>query len=495
MNLSAIITALGGRSALQQLLDVGPSAVSNYMTRGHFPNRVKPIIYAALTAKGYQVRADDLKILAAPSSLPASEMITDSGPRIVLIISGGIAAYRALETARQLKKHGARITGVMTDSAKQFITPLSLAALIGEKCYDNLFSLTDEAEMGHIRIARSADLVLVVPATANFMARANAGVADDLATTILLATTAKVVMAPAMNPAMWAHPATKNNFASLTQRGIHMIGPDSGDTACGEEGEGRMCEPSYIADVAMKLVGALPNNHPSGNIARKKIQAGALVGKRVIITSGPTIEPIDKVRFIANRSSGKQGHAIAAALAGRGANVTLISGPVNETPPSDVNLVPVTTAAEMLTACTNAITRQPTDIAICAAAVSDWRVTSAATKKLKKPRDPGAKMLLELSQNPDILANLSTSKNRPKLVIGFAAETENLFENASAKRLRKGCDWMIANQVGEDDDPVFGSTKNKALMITELNVETWPKMRKTELAEKLANRIEAEFSE
>ena len=270
MNLSAIITALGGRSSLQQLLNVGPSAISNYMTRGHLPNRVKPIIYAALTAKGYRVRADDLEILAPPSKLSFSEMITNSGPRILLIISGGIAAYKALETVRQLQKRGAHVSGVMTESAKQFITPLSLAALTGEKCYDNLFSLTDEAEMGHIQLARSADLVLVAPATANFMARANAGIADDLATTILLATTAKVVMAPAMNPAMWTHPATKNNFASLAQRGVHMIGPDSGDTACGEEGDGRMCEPSHIADVAMTLVRTLPTNHLSDNIASKK---------------------------------------------------------------------------------------------------------------------------------------------------------------------------------------------------------------------------------
>ena len=494
MNLSAIITALGGRSALQQLLNVGPSAISNYMTRGHLPNRVKPIIYAALTAKGYRVRADDLEILADPSKLPFSELITNSGPRIVLIISGGIAAYRALETARQLQKCGAHVTGVMTESAKQFITPLSLAALTGEKCYDNLFSLTDETEMGHIQIARSADLVLVVPATANFMARANAGIADDLATTILLATTAEVVMAPAMNPAMWAHPATKSNFASLIQRGVHMIGPVSGDTACGEEGEGRMCEPSDIANATMTLIDTLPANNLSGNIVSKKKLTGVLAGKRVIITSGPTIEPIDKVRFIANHSSGKQGHAIAAALAARGADVTLVSGPVHEAPPDHVNLVRVTTAAEMLAACNNAIAGQPTDIAICAAAVSDWRGTSSAPKKLKKPHDSSAKMLLELSQNPDILASLSTSENRPRLVIGFAAETENLFENATAKRLRKGCDWMIANQVGDDDDPVFGSTTNKVFMITELNVETWPKMRKTELAEKLADRIEAKIS-
>ena len=494
MNLSAIITALGGRRTLQRLLDVGPSAISNYMTRGHLPNRARPIVYAALTAKGYRVRADNLEILAAPSRLSVSGLVTNPGPRIVMIISGGIAAYKALETVRQLQKLGANITGVMTESAKQFITPLSLAALTGEKCYDSLFSLTDEVEMGHIQLARSADLVLVVPATANFIARANAGIADDLATTILLATTAKVVMAPAMNPAMWAHPATQNNIASLSQRGVHIIGPDSGDTACGEEGEGRMSEPSYIAEIAMKLVGTLPINHTPSNIVSKKVQAGALVGKRVIVTSGPTIEPIDKVRFIANRSSGKQGHAIAAALASRGASVTLVSGPVNEAPPDLVNHVPVTTAAEMLKACTSAIAGQPTDIAICAAAVADWRVTSPTLGKLKKPHNSSAKMLLELSQNPDILANLSTSENRPTLVIGFAAETEDLVENATAKRHRKGCDWMIANQVGADDDPIFGSATNKALMITKLNVETWPRMRKTELAEKLADRIEAEFA-
>ena len=255
-----------------------------------------------------------------------------------------------------------------------------------------------------------------------------------------------------------------------------------------------MCEPSHIADVAMKLLKAPPADHPSVNAANKKGHVGPLVGKRIVITSGPTIEPIDKVRFIANRSSGKQGHAIAAALADRGANVILVSGPVNEPTPGHVTLVSVTTAAEMLTACTKAIAGQNIDIAICAAAVSDWRVASPASKKLKKPNDSSAKMILELSQNPDILASLSTSKKRPKLVIGFAAETENLIENAKAKRLRKGCDWIIANQVVDNEEPVFGSTTNKASMITEHNVETWPKMRKTELAEKLANLIEAEFS-
>ena len=487
MNLSAIITALGGRHAIQQLLNVGPSAISNYMTRGHLPERAKPIIYAALTQKGYQIRADDLEILASPTATSSQPLQRDthSGKQILLIVAGGIAAYKALETARQLQQLGAHVTGVMTDGAKQFITPLSLAALTGEKCYDSLFSLTDEAEMGHIRLARSADLVLVVPATANFMARANAGIADDLATTILLATTAKVAMAPAMNPAMWAHAATKHNFASLRQRGVHMIGPVSGDTACGEEGEGRMCEPADIAAAAMQLI-------TPQNITNAKHHAKSpLAGKRIIVTSGPTIEPIDKVRFIANRSSGKQGHAIAATLASRGADVILISGPVNEPAPDQVTMVQVTTANEMLAACKAAL---PADIAICAAAVADWRVQSVSDQKLKKPEDPNAGMMLALCQNPDILAHISSAPNRPKLVIGFAAETENLLQNATKKRQRKGCDWIIANQVGGDADPVFGSTLNQAMLISANGVDEWPQMQKTDLAERLADHIEAEVT-
>ncbi|MDC0649435.1 bifunctional phosphopantothenoylcysteine decarboxylase/phosphopantothenate--cysteine ligase CoaBC [Alphaproteobacteria bacterium] len=487
MNLSAIITALGGRHAIQQLLNVGPSAISNYLTRGHLPERAKPIIYAALTKKGYQVRADDLEILAGPPATSSQPLHGDThfGKRILLIVAGGIAAYKALETARQLQQLGAHVTGVMTDGAKQFITPLSLAALTGEKCYDSLFSLTDEAEMGHIRLARSADLVLVVPATANFMARANAGIADDLATTILLATTAKVAMAPAMNPAMWAHAATKHNFASLRQRGVHMIGPVSGDTACGEEGEGRMCEPADIAAAAIQLI--TPQNIPNATDHAKS----PLAGKRIIVTSGPTIEPIDKVRFIANRSSGKQGHAIAASLASRGADVILISGPVNEPTPDQVTIVQVTTANEMLAACKAAL---PADIAICAAAVADWRVQSVSDQKLKKPEDPNAGMMLALCQNPDILAHISSAPNRPKLVIGFAAETEDLLQNATKKRQRKGCDWIIANQVGGDADPVFGSALNQAMLISANGVDEWPQMEKTDLAETLADHIEAEVT-
>ena len=487
MNLSAIITALGGRSSLQNLLNVGPSAISNYMSRGSLPNRAKPVVYAALISKGYNVRPDNLEILTVPSKFKGTELSPNSRPRILIIVSGGIAAYKALEVIRLLKQLGAQVNTVLTENAKQFITPLSLSALTGEKCFDNLFSLTDESEMGHIQLARSTDLVLVVPATANLMARANAGFADDLATTILLATTAKVAMAPAMNPTMWAHPATKKNFSDLIQLGVHMIGPISGDTACGEEGVGRMCEPNDIALSAMALV------EPQFSINYNN--EGALVGKRVLITSGPTIEPIDKVRFITNHSSGKQGHAIAQALVNRGADVTLISGPVNEETPKYVNLVRVKTATEMLAACTATLNgSSQLDIAICAAAVADWRAESTSSVKLKKPNDPTARITLELRQNPDVLATLAKSPNRPKLVIGFAAETESLVENATAKRKRKGCDWIIANQVGGDSNPVFGSAINQAVIIKEKTVETWPQMRKTEIAEKLADQIEAEFS-
>ena len=392
-----------------------------------------------------------------------------------LIVSGGIAAYKALETARRLIDRGAHVTGVMTQSAKEFISPLSLAALTGEKCYDSLFSLTDEAEMGHINLARGADLVLVVPATANFIARAAAGLADDLAATVLLATTATIAMAPAMNPAMWAHPATQENLNRLKQRGVHIIGPASGDTACGEEGEGRMNEPLDIAAAALDLVTTRP---PS-----------KLDGKHVIITSGPTVEPIDSVRFIANHSSGKQGHAIAAALATRGARVTLVSGPVNEPTPSGVTAIQVQTAIQMRDACIAAL---PADIAICAAAVADWRVAKPEKSKMKKPARPDAGLTLTLTQNPDILAILSATANRPRLVIGFAAETDNLEQNAIAKRQRKGCDWIIANQVAGAENPVFGTARNSALLITASGSESWPDMLKTELAEKLADKIEAE---
>ena len=472
VDLTAIMTALGGRQAMQDVLGVGASAISNYVARGSVPTHVRSKLYNALTARGYQVRLDDLSIICGPDAAtsPAAK------PMILLIIGGGIAAYKALETARQMQRLGLDVTGVMTKSAGQFITPLSVAALTNQKCYDDLFSLTDEAEMGHIRLARSADLVLVMPATANLMARAASGLADDLATNILLATTAPILMAPAMNPAMWAHPATVANLEVLRQRGVHMIGPTDGNTACGEIGSGRMSEPADIAAAAFELAVKRPQT---------------LAGKTAIVTAGPTVEPIDSVRFIANHSSGKQGYAIAASLAARGASVTLISGPVTLPAPAGVKRVLVQTAAQMQAAVNAAL---PADIAICAAAVADWRVAESRHAKLKKPDHQNAEGIqLTLIENPDILASLGQSDQRPTLLIGFAAETEDVLENATAKRSRKQCDWMIANQVGAADDPVFGSDQNHIMLISETAVETWPRMLKTELADKLAERITMEF--
>ena len=472
VDLTAIMTALGGRQAMQDVLGVGASAISNYVARGSVPTHVRSKLYNALTARGYQVRLDDLSILCGPDAA-TSQM---KKPMVLLIIGGGIAAYKALETARRMQQLGLDVTGVMTKSASQFITPLSVAALTNQKCYDDLFSLTDEAEMGHIRLARSADLVLVMPATANLMARAACGLADDLATTILLATTAPILMAPAMNPAMWAHPATIANQAILRQRGIHMIGPTEGDTACGEIGSGRMSEPADIAATAFELAVKRPQS---------------LAGKTAIVTAGPTVEPIDSVRFIANHSSGKQGYAIAAALAARGASVTLISGPVALPAPPQLQLVSVQTARDMQAAVHAAL---PADIAICAAAVADWRVAEARHAKLKKPdHRTDTQMQLSLVENPDILAALGQSDQRPTLLVGFAAETEDVLENATAKRHRKQCDWIVANQVGAADDPVFGSDQNHIMLISETAVENWPRMLKTKLADKLADRIAMEF--
>jgi phosphopantothenoylcysteine decarboxylase/phosphopantothenate--cysteine ligase len=473
VDLTAIMTALGGRQAVQNILGVGPSAISNYVARGTLPTHARSKLYTALTERGYQVRLEDLSILCGPDMAQGA---TDQR-RVLLIIGGGIAAYKALEAARQLQRMGYEVTGVMTKSAQQFITPLSVAALTNQKCYDDLFSLTDEAEMGHIRLARSADLVLVMPATANLMARAANGLADDLATTILLATTAPIVMAPAMNPAMWAHPATVANLAVLRSRNVHFVGPTDGDTACGEIGSGRMSEPSDIAAAVHKIM----VKHPQ-----------SLVGKHAIVTAGPTVEPIDSVRFIANHSSGKQGYAIAAALAARGASVTLISGPVQLAPPTGVHCVSVQTAEQMLAAVNAAL---PADIAVCAAAVADWRAAHRQHAKLKKPAAGSAtSMTLALTENPDILATLGRADNRPKLVIGFAAETEDLQKNAIAKRQRKQCDWIVANQVGGADDPIFGSDQNSVMLVSETAVENWPRMLKSELADRLAQKIAEEFS-
>ena len=477
-DVQTIITALGGRAALQALLGVGASAVSNYLARNELPQRAVGPVCEALRARGYRV--DPARLEITGQQFPAAKGYHASGDskRVLLIVGGGIAAYKALEVARRLQDQNIGVTGVMTRSACEFITPLSLAALTGEKAYTDLFSLTDEAEMGHIRLAREADLVLVVPATANLMARVANGIADDLASTILLATTAPVMMAPAMNPVMWGHVATQTNHATLIRRGVEMIGPDDGNMACGEEGTGRLTQPEDIVTAVM---------------ARLFRQEGALAGRHALVTSGPTIEPIDSVRYIANRSSGKQGHAIAAALAARGAKVTLVSGPVDQQPPADVTHIAVETARDMLAACEAAL---PADIAVCAAAVADWRVkpgNSQPAGKLKKQE--GAVPQLQLVENPDILATLSRHSHRPRLVVGFAAEAENLQANAAAKLACKGCDWLVANAVTRaDGSSVFNSDSNSALFLAGNKHEHWPEMPKSALAERLADRVEAHFA-
>ena len=458
-----MIEALGGRSAMCTLLQVGPSALSNYRNRGHIPaNKLKQL---QTEAKHHGLELD-------PINLHLSE---HKAPVILLIITGGIAAYKALELARRLGDAGAIIRGVMTKSAQEFITPLSLSAITSQKTYTDLFDLTDEQEMGHIRLAREADLVLVAPATANFIAKLAHGMADDLASTLCLASTAPLAFAPAMNPVMWAHPATQQNLSTLQQRGAIMIGPDDGDTACGEIGTGRLSAPDEIARQAMALLD--PPSQP-------------LSGQHIIVTSGPTFEPIDPVRFIGNHSSGQQGHAIAAACAAQGAHVTLISGPVSLPDPPGIHTIHVQTADEMLRATQDAL---PASVFIGCAAVADWRMAEPATGKLKKTNK--AVPTLTLVENPDILATVGHHENRPSLVIGFAAETDDLMEHAAAKRIRKGCDWILANPVQQDSGPVFGAAINKVTHITEDGNEAWGTLSKQEIADRLARRISRYISD
>ena len=397
-----------------------------------------------------------------------------SGKRVLLIVSGGIAAYKALELIRLLRTDGCGVTCVLTEAAGQFVTPLSLQSLSEDKVYSDLFSLTDESEMGHIQLSRAADLVVVAPATANILARMAAGIADDLATTLLLATDKPVLAAPAMNVRMWEHAATQANLRTLAGRGVAIVGPNEGPMACGEFGPGRLAEPPEIL-AAIRAFFAPKDRR--------------LSGRHVLVTSGPTHEPIDPVRYIANRSSGRQGHAIAAAAAALGARVTLVSGPVVLADPDGVTVKHVETAQEMLDACLSAL---PADAAVCAAAVADWRTARSANAKIKKV--PGAPSpALELTPNPDILATLSQSgPRRPRLVVGFAAETEELIANAVAKRARKGCDWIVANDVSEEG--VMGGSENTVHLVTETGVEDWPKLSKTEVARRLAERIAKAFA-
>jgi phosphopantothenoylcysteine decarboxylase/phosphopantothenate--cysteine ligase len=393
------------------------------------------------------------------------------GKSILLIIGGGISAYKSLELVRRLAERGVKARAILTQAGAEFVTPLSLSALTGEKVFSNLFSLTDEAEMGHIELSRSADLVVVAPATADLMAKMANGLANDLASTTLLATDKRVLMAPAMNVRMWESPSVKRNRERLEKDGVLFAGPNDGEMACGEFGTGRMAEPLEIV-AAIEQALAVPQEN----------NKGPLTGMTALVTAGPTREPVDPVRFLANHSSGKQGYAIADALARAGAQTILISGPVTLAPPQGVKLQRVTTAREMLAACEAAL---PADVLVMAAAVADWRPDIAANSKIKKSADRVVP-LIKLVENPDILASIAQSAQRPRLLIGFAAETDDVVQNAIAKRQRKGADWIIANDVSGD---VMGGDRNRIHLISETGTEDWPEMTKNEVGAQLAVRI------
>lgn len=391
-----------------------------------------------------------------------------NGKRILLIVGGGIAAFKTLELIRLIRKAGGAVTPVLTNAGQEFVTPLSASALAAEKVYTDLFNLTDEAEMGHIELSRTSDLVVVCPATSDLIAKMANGHANDLASTLLMATDTPVLIAPAMNVRMWQHPANQRNIATLVGDGIAVVGPDEGDMACGEFGPGRLAEPEAILSAISAQIGT-----------------GPLTGKHILVTSGPTHEPIDPVRFIANRSSGAQGSAIAIALLRLGAKVTFVTGPAEAPLPWGADVVPVQTADEMLAAVTAAL---PADAAVFAAAVADWRVESATDSKIKKTKS-GKPPALKLSENPDILATIAKKrKDRPDLVIGFAAETDDVVANATAKRKRKRCDWIVANDVSPETG-IMGGSENAVTIIDEAGTEAWPRASKTDVARRLAERI------
>lgn len=394
-----------------------------------------------------------------------------AGKQILLIIGGGIAAYKSLELIRRLQDQGASVIPVLTRAGEEFVTPLSVSALAGSAVHRELFDLTTEAEMGHIQLSRSADLVVVAPATADLMAKMAQGHANDLATTLLLATDTPVLLAPAMNVRMWEHAATQRNLNTLRQDGIQFVGPNEGGMACGEFGPGRMAEPDEI-------LAAITGHFTTGRLA----------GRRILVTSGPTHEPIDPVRYIANRSSGAQGTALARALRDQGAEVVFVTGPAEVRPPEGVEVVPVQSALEMEAAVQAAL---PVDAGVFAAAVADWRVASASDRKLKKSKD--GLPVLEFAENPDILKTVARMEHgRPSLVVGFAAETNDVVENATAKRLRKGCDWIVANDVSPATG-IMGGAENAVILISDQGAEAWPRMGKDEVATRLALRIAEEL--
>ena len=397
--------------------------------------------------------------------------MTNDPKRVLLIIGGGIAAYKSLELIRELSRRGIKSRAILTAAGAEFVTPLSAGSLTGDKVYSDLFNLTDDAEMGHIELSRSADLVVVAPATADLMAKAANGLANDLASTALLATDKKVLMAPAMNVRMWEHPATERNLARLKEDGVLFVGPNEGEMACGEFGPGRMAEPLEIADAI------------EGYFARES--EGPLKGKKIVVTAGPTHEALDPVRYIANRSSGKQGYAIASALARLGGEVTLVSGPTALASPAGVTTIRVESAREMLAAVEKSL---PADCAVMCAAVADYRPAIETSHKIKKER--GGLTNVPLAENPDILKTISSLKDgRPRLVVGFAAETDDILANAEAKRRRKGCDWIVANDVSAGEHCAMGGDKNAVAILSEDGEDRWPEMSKAEVARRLAEKI------
>ena len=410
-----------------------------------------------------------------------------SRARILLIISGGIAAYKSLELIRRLKDRGATVQVIMTSAARQFISPLSAATLSGQAVRDDLFSLTDEATIGHIELSRAADLIVIAPASANILARMAAGLADDMATTLLLATDKRVLAAPAMNVRMWLHPATCRNLERLRDDGVLIVGPDSGPMACGEFGPGRMAEPPTIVEAIEAALAA--EAAPSPSLRGRPSDSGLLGGRHVIVTSGPTYEPIDPVRFLGNRSSGRQGHAIAQAAVGAGARVTLVTGPVGLSDPTGAEVVHVGSARDMREAVEAAL---PADAFIAAAAVADWRAENVAHQKIKKNAKESPRLILV--ENPDILAEVAKKTiMRPAVVIGFAAETENVTANAMTKLQRKSCDLIIANSVAEGTS-TFGGETNQVQVIDARGVESWPPMTKADVANGIVRRLAIELA-
>ena len=426
------------------------------------------------------------------------------GKRVLLIVGGGIAAFKVPELVRLLTGSGAQVTTVLTEGGAQFVTPLTLSSLSGTACHTALWDLTREAEMGHIQLSRAADLVVVAPATADLMAKMATGLAGDLASTLLMATDKRVLIAPAMNVRMWDHPATRRNLATLRDDGVLTVGPDEGAMACGEWGEGRMAEPAAILAAIRTALGEAVTAEPPLRLTDAMRPAdvvvtppappvpalpGPLAGRHVLVTSGPTHEPIDPVRYIANRSSGAQGTAVAAALRDLGARVSFVTGPATVPPPDGVEVIRVETAAEMRAAVQAAL---PADAAVMAAAVADWRIANASDRKMKKDGS-GRPPALEMTENPDILAWISRARERPALVVGFAAETDDVVANALAKRRRKGCDWIVANDV-RPATGIMGGSENAIVLVTDRGAEHWPRQPKEEVARRLAARMAAELN-